>query len=282
MQKGVKIAIGVSVAIIAICAIGGIMIGKSIGNALTDDAEYDYEVTNSGTNQISTGSGSLFTHTAQSGYKYVVMKVVAKTIDADNGINFTYSDFKLKCADGNSYPYAYGLSKSPSGSVMNGYTCTLSIAYEIPSSTSPSSITADSFGIKFKHNDSLIGGSGGSSSSSDGTYYISSKTVKDYLDSYPATVMADRDYAVVYITVTNNTSSSMSYISQFSLVTTGGQSYTPLTSYSSDYGYSSSKTISAGSSATYGLVYQVPTGLSTSQIASVNYTGGTYSLTYSG
>lgn len=280
MQKGTLIAL---IVVGAIAVIGGAYaIGHSIGNALTDDAEYDFEVTNSGTNQVSTGSGSLFTHTAQSGYKYVIVKVVAKTVDADNGLDFYYSDFKLKCTDGNTYPYEYGLSKSPSGTVMNGYTCTLSIAYEIPSSTSPSSITTDKFGVHFKHNDSLIGGSGGSSSSGDGTYRISSKSVKDYLDSYPATVMADRDYAVVYITVTNNTSSAMSYISQFSLVTTGGQSYTPLTSYSGDYGYSSSKTISAGGSATYGLVYQVPTGLSSSQIASVNYTGGTYSLTYSG
>lgn len=72
----------------------------------------------------------------------------------------------------------------------------------------------------------------------------------------------------------------MYYPSQISLVAKNGQTYTPLTTYSGEYGYSSSATISNGSYATYGLVYQVPTGFLTSQIDYVNYTGTEYSLQY--
>ena len=284
MDKNQKIIAIIVVFIVAI--VGAYAAGTIIGNALSDDAEYDYEVTNSGTNQVSTSSGSLFTHTAQTGYKYIIVKVVAKTIDAENGLYFYYSDFKLKCSDGNEYTYAYGLGTTPSGNaILNGNTCTLSIAYEVPTTVSASSIVPHHVGVQFKHNSALIGGSsggsGGSNSSSyDGTYRISAKYVDDFIDAQPATILADRDYALVYITVNNNTSSSMNYISQFSLVTTSGTSYTPLASYSKDVGYSSSKTIAPGSSATYGLYYQVPTGFSTSQIASINYTGFTYSLSY--
>lgn len=157
----------------------------------------------------------------------------------------------------------------------------MSIAYEVPTSVSASSIVPHAIGVQFKHNDSLLGRSGGGYSCNyDGTYRISSKYVDDYIDGQAATVLVDRDYALIYITVKNNTSSSMNYISQFSLVTTGGTSYTPLASYSKDVGYSSSKTISPGSSATYGLYYQMPTRFSTSKIESINYTGSPYSLSY--
>lgn len=102
----------------------------------------------------------------------------------------------------------------------------MSIAYEVPTSVSASSIVPHAIGVQFKHNDSLLGGSGeGYSCNYDGTYRISSKYVDDYIDGQAATVLVNRDYALIYVTVKNNTSSSMNYISQFSLVTTGGTSY---------------------------------------------------------
>ncbi len=147
--------------ITAVIAIGiGVGIGyyaiNYLSDALTDEAEYDYKVTNYGTNKISTGSTWL-SYTADDGYKYVIVQVCAKTIDSKDGIAFYPSDFKLKCNDGNEYPYERCLSKNPSVKlIMNGQTRTLSLAYQIPKNASPTSIIPNTLGVQYTQNTSLI------------------------------------------------------------------------------------------------------------------------------